>query len=194
MFLHKVEFIHSEVLLHIHVIVFQNRVNPFRCQFFVFLVGYVFYQVAKFLFHHIRQRNTEALFQNIAYAAFPGLAVDTDNIRIVGTAHIFRIDWQIWHRPGFQLFFLAVCHTFCDCILMRTGEGTEYQRTAVWLARMNLHTGYPFIYFGDAFHIMEVQLRVNAVGKHIHCQCDNVYIPGTFPVAEQCAFNTVGTG
>jgi len=43
-------------------------------------------------------------------------------------------------------------------------------------------------------HIREIDLRVHALGIHIHCQCDNIHITGAFPVAEQGAFDTVSAG
>ena len=93
-----------------------------------------------------------------------------------------------------RIFFFDPVHSFCDCILMGTGECGKYQRTAVRASRVYVHAGEFFIFFADIRHIGEVQFRIYPLCIHIHSQCDDIYVTGTLTVSEQCSFDTVCTG
>jgi len=47
--------------------------------------------------------------------------------------------------------------------------------------------------FDQPVDIGKVQMRVNALGKHIQPKGDQVNITGTLAIAKQSAFDTVGT-
>ena len=99
---------------------------------FVKVIGNTFGCVAHCLTHF--RRKVQAVFglQDVAYAAFTGLAVDTDNVCIVVAANIGRVDRQIRNGPAVRVFFLDPVHAFCDGILMGAGEGCKYKSAAVW--------------------------------------------------------------
>ena len=150
----------------------------------MFVVGYLFHGVTNLFTHGSRKRNAEVLFQNVVDAAFTGLAVDTDHIGIISSSYILWIDRQIWNAPLFQIFVLTPLHTFGNSILMGTGKSGEHQISGIWLARCHNHAGVCFITLTDLRHIGEVQFWIHAVGEHVHSQCDDVHITGSFTVSK----------
>ena len=93
-----------------------------------------------------------------------------------------------------EILFLPPGHALGDGILVGAGEGGEDQRTGVGTALVDVHPGAFLVGLADGGHIGEVQLRVNAVGVHIHGQGDNVYVSSALAVAEEGAFHPVGSG
>ena len=173
-----------EVWSIMNVIVLENLVNPLWRQLFVFLVGYLFHSVTNFLAHLLRHGNRKVLFQYVTDSTLTGLAVDTDNIGIVRSANIHRIDWKIWNCPCVKLLLFSPRHTFGDRILMRTGKCREYQITSIRLTVIYLHSGQTLIHFADMWHIGKIELRINSIGIHVHCDCDDIHVTGTLSVSK----------
>ena len=125
--LFEMALINSKYALCIDIVIVKDLIYPFRCQLFVCSVRYTLYKVSYFLTHLLWKVDTIALFQDVVHAALTRLAVDTDNIRIILSSHILRIDRQIRNSPFLALTCISPCHTFGDRILMRTGECSKYQ-------------------------------------------------------------------
>ena len=85
-------------------------------------------------------------------------------------------------------------HSLGDGILVGAGKGSEYQFAGVGLAIVDLHTGDLLIYFFDSRQVREVQFGIYAVGEHIQSQGNDVYVAGSFSVAEEGTFHKVCSG
>ncbi len=138
------------------------------------LIGYIFHQITDFFPHLLWQIDSMALLQDVIDAAFPGLAVDADNIRIIFSSHILGINRQIRNRPGTALLLLSPGHALADGILMRTGERRKYKISRIGLTVIHLHPRQTLIGFTDMFHIREIQPRIYAMRIQIHRQCDDI--------------------
>ena len=157
-------------------------------------VGQILDHVADLFPHLQRNRVSEVLLQDICYAALAGLAVDPDNIGFVLSAHVFRVDEQIRHRPGPQAFFFMPPHALGNSILMGSGKCGKDQFAAVRLARWHFHIGVLLVFFYDFRHIGEVQLRIYAVCKEVHCQRYDIHISCSFSVSKEGSFDSVSAG
>ena len=124
-------------------------------------------------------------------SSFSGLAVDSDDIAVVSSAHIVRIDWQIRNCPSARICFFSPFHTLGNGILMRAGECSKDQFAAVRLTRIHVHASIFFVLFYDFRHIGKVQTRVDTVSKHVHRNGDDVHVAGTLAVAEESALDSV---
>ncbi len=121
--------------------------------------------VADFLSHLLWNGISEVLFQDICDAALAGLAVYPDDIGLVFSSHILRIDEQVWHGPCSEDLFLMPLHSLGNSVLMGAGECGEYQFAAVRLSRRTFMSVYFSYSFYDLRHVGEVQLRIHAVCK-----------------------------
>ena len=68
--LFEMAFVHCKYRFCIDIIVLENAVYQIRSKLFVSLVGYVFDKISHFFAHLLRQADSEALLQDIIYAAF----------------------------------------------------------------------------------------------------------------------------
>ena len=105
-YLCKMCLLNLEVRHIVDVTVFKNLIYPLWRKLLVFLVRHLFYRISNLFTHFLRNGNSKVLFQNIVDTAFTRLAVDTNNIRIIGSAHIHRVNRQIWHTPDCMVFIL----------------------------------------------------------------------------------------
>lgn len=101
---------------------------------------------------------------------------------------------QIRHVPVLAVVFLSPVHSLGDGILVRAAERSEYQLTAVRRTLIHVHSGDTLVHLHDLRHIGEVQFRIDTLGVHIQCQCDDVHITGALAVAEQRSLDTVAAG
>ena len=159
----------------------------------MFLVRNLLYSVSDFFTHCNRHRDGEILFQNITDSTLSRLAVDTDNITVVSSSHIHRINWKIWNGPCLKLLFFSPRHTFCNRILMRSGKCREYQISGIWSTVIYLHSCQALIFFANLWHIGKVKLWVNTIRKHIHCKCNDIYVTSTLTISKQCSLDTVSS-
>ena len=102
-----------------------------------------------------------------------------------------RIDGQIGHSPLVGAVLFSVVHAFGDGILVAAGECCEDQTAGIGLPGRYLHVGDPLIDLADGGHVREVQLRIHAVGVHVHGQSDRIHVACALAVAEQTAFHTL---
>ncbi len=132
LFLLEMNFVDAVRLYHVLESFLKQVKNLIRVKLFVKVIGNTFGCVAHCLTHF--RRKVQAVFglQDVAYASFTGLAVDTDNVCVIVTSNIGWVDWQIGNGPAVRVFFLDPVHAFCDGILMRTGEGCKYKSAAIW--------------------------------------------------------------
>ena len=83
-----------------------------------------------------------ALLQDVVYAAFSRLAVNTDDVGIVFSSHILRIDRKIRDRPFVTLLLLSPCHPLGDGILV---GANAVVKSCIRLPFIYMHAGQPFI-------------------------------------------------
>ena len=121
-------------------------VEHFACaQLLVAVVGHALDLVAQRLAHFGRQVVAEVLFQHKADAALAALAVDADNIGIVGASDVVGVNGDVGAGPAVFAMLLAVGHALCNGILMAAGEGGKHQLTGVGGALVNVHPGHPLV-------------------------------------------------
>ena len=156
-------------------------------QLLVAVVGNALDLVAQRLTHLGRQIVAEVLLQHKADAALAALAVDADDVGVVGAADVVGVHRDVGAGPAVLAMLLAVGHALCNGVLMAAGEGGEHQLTGVGGALVNVHPGHPLVGGADVRHIREVQLGVHAVAVHVHGQCHRVHVAGALAVAKQAA-------
>ena len=132
--------------------------------------------------------------QHIADASLSGLAVDTDDIRVVASSDIGRIDRQVGNSPVIRIVFFSPVHSLCDGILVRTGECRKHKRAAVRRSGTHLHAGVFLIPFNQILHIVKVHFRIHALHIQVHGKCDDVHISGPLPISEQSSLYAVRSG
>ena len=187
----EMAFLQGKHILRIDIMVLEYMIDPLRRQLLVRFVGDILHQIPHFLPHLLGQADTETLLQYVVYAALSGLAVDPDHVRIISSAHVLRIDRKVRNTPLLRVSVLPPGHSLCNGILVRSGKCSEYKLTRIGLAGGNIHSCQPFIDLADLAHIGEIQPRIYPVGKHIHCQGDDIHIPGPFSVSKEGSFNPV---
>ena len=176
----------------VHIVLVEDAVHFFRRQFGMRVVGNVLGSVAQ-LFAHLRgQHVTEVLLQNVANAALARLAVDTNDVGLVMAAHIGGVDRQVRRGPVLGVVLLAPLQALGDSVLMAAREGREHELASVGAARLNLHIGHALVQFDQFRHVGEVQLRINAMGEHVHGDGNQVGVARALAIAEQGALNAVG--
>ena len=146
----------------IEVILLEDVVDFGRFQFLMLVVRNFLDEVAEVFAHLLRHVDAVVLFHNEAYAALAGLAVDADDVGIVGAAHIMRVDVQIRAGPVLFVVFFAEMHALGDGVLMGTGESGEDQLAGIRLTRMDMHAGHSFVCFHQFRHVGEIQARIDA--------------------------------
>ena len=181
------------IIIDIHVFLLEQIVDLIWQQLLVLMVGYILHIIANLLAHIGWQIIAVVFLEHVADAALTGLRVDADNICFIDTSDISWIDWQIRYRPVIRILGITVMHAFGNGILMRAGEGCEYQLTGIGLTHVYLHTGTALINLDNVRHIREVQLRIDSHRIHVHCKCNNIHISGTLPVAKQRSLDAVRT-
>ena len=165
-----------------------------HAQFAVLVVADILDAVAQILAHLRRRVIAVVLLQQEADAALAALAVDADDVGIVGTANIVRVDRDVGAGPLMQFLFLAPGHALGDGVLMAAAEGREHQGTGIRRALVDVHAGHALVNLADLGHVAEIEVRVHAVAVHVHGQGDGVHIAGALAVAEEAALDALGTG
>ena len=158
------------------------------------VVGHALDLVAQSFAHLGGQVVAVVLFQHKADAALTALAVDADNVGVIGAADVVGVHRDIGAGPAVLVVLLAVGHALGNGVLMAAGEGGKHQLTGVGAALVDGHPGHTLIGGADAGHIRKVQLGIHAMAVHIHGQGDGIHIAGALTVAEQAALHTLGTG
>src|SRR5699024_7525075 len=100
--------------------ILEDPVYKIRSELFVRFVGNVFDKISDLFLHLLREADSEALLQDIVHAALSGLAVDSDDVGVISSSNILRIDRKVRNGPLIAVMFFSPCHDFCDLILMRS--------------------------------------------------------------------------
>lgn len=138
----------------------------------------------------------EAALDDPRNAALAGLGVDADD-GFVGAANVCGVEGEVWELPW---AFVTAARVFTDFeallnrILMGPGESADDELAAVGRTWVDGDLGTVFNGVNDRGDVREVDVRVDALGVEVECECDEVNIAGAFAVAEEAAFDTVGAG
>ena len=143
--------------------------------------------------HTLRQLEAEVSIHDKSHATLAGLGIDAHD-RLVLSADIRRIDREIRYLPGLAFPLFHSLYTLIDGILMRSGEGCKYQLAGIRMSGVNLHLTASLIYFNTLVHMLNGQLRINALGEHVIGYIHDVHIAGPLTVAEQSTLHAFGTG
>lgn len=81
-----------------------------------------------------------------------------------------------------------------DRILMRTREGRKDEFPNVRVSRMNRQSSTFRHGIHDGEHVGEIELWGDTLRVEVEREGDDVYVSGTFTVAEDCTLDSVGTG
>ena len=192
-------FLHREVLQFdrqdtIDVIVLEEIEDFIGFQFLMAVIGNFFDEVTEVFTHRLWHIDAVVGLHDEAHTALAGLAVDPDDIGIVGAAHVVGIDIEVRAGPVLFLMFFPIMHALGDGILMGTGEGGKDKLARVGLTVMDMHPRDFLIRLDQMGHIGEIQARVDAESVHVHADGDDIRVAGPFPVAEEGTFHTVRTG
>ena len=190
----EVHFINAVRLSHILKSLFEQIKDFIWMKLFMKVIRNTLGCVTHCLTHFWRKVQTVFCFQNVAYAAFSRLAVDTDNICIIITSNICGINWQIRNCPAVRIFFLDPVHTFGNCILMGTRKCCKNKCSTVWTSLSNCHSRATLIHLADVRHIGEVKLRIYSLGIHVHSKCYNINITSTLSVSKKSSLDAVCSG
>src|SRR5699024_5292068 len=135
---------------------FEKLENLLGHQLLVLVIRFILGRIAHGFTHLGRKIQSEVVLQDVAYAAFSRLAVDTDHVRVVFAVYIGRIDRQIRNGPMLRVVLLPVMHSLCDSILMRTGESREHKSSRIGASLIHLHACEFLISLTYLRHIAEV--------------------------------------
>ena len=178
----------------VEIALFKNGEDLLHAQLTMLMIADFLDAVAEILPHFGRRVVAVVLLQQEADAALAALGVDADNIGIVGTADVMRVDGNIRAGPFMEMLFLAPGHALGNGVLMAAAERRKDKGAGVGGALIHMHPGNALIHLADGRHIAEIKVRVYAVAVHIHGQRDGVHIAGALAVAEKAALDALGTG
>ena len=181
-------------VVHVQVAVHEDCQHVLAFQLPVVVVGDALALVAQVLAHLRRQDVAVILLQQIADAALAALGIDPDDVGVVGAADVLGVNRQIRHRPAVKVFLLPPGHALGNGVLMGAGEGGKHQSSRVGRPLIDVHPGTLLVGLADGRHVGEVQLRVDAVGVHVHGQGDDVHIAGALAVSEERSLYPVRPG
>ena len=148
LFLYRKVF-HLQWRHDIEIIVHKETMYFIGLQFLMAVIRYVFDKIAEIFPHFLWHADTVIVFHDETYATFAGLAVDADDISLVLTAHIFRINEQVRHGPVRFAMIFTELHAFGNGILMGTGKCCKYQFSCIRLPFIDMHPRHPFIHFDN---------------------------------------------
>ena len=190
-YLCKVGFHHVQRLCTVEVGVLEDVQHLGGAQLLVAVVGHALDLVAQRLPHLGGQVVAVVLLQHKADAALAALAVDADDVGVVGAADVVGVHRDVGAGPAVFAGLLAVRHALGNGVLMAAGEGGKHQLSGVGGTLVDMHPGHPLVGGADGGHIREVQLGVYAVAVHIHGQRHSVHIAGALAVAKQAALHAL---
>ena len=190
---HEVKIRNLDTAIEIQIIILKDIQNLIGLELLMLVVGNTLAQIAEMLAHLGGKVVAKGLFQEIADAALTTLRVDADDVGIVGSADILGIDRNIRYAPFVELVFLSVFHTLGNRILMRARESGKNECACIRCSFINVHSGASFIFLNKLVHVRKIELRINAVGIHIHRKRDNIYVSGALAITKERTFYTVST-
>ena len=178
----------------IQVMIGKYLIYPLGREFLMLLVGYLFHHVSDLFPHRLWEGYAKILLQYIIHTALTRLAVDADYIRIIRASDILRIDWKIRYTPFFQIFVFTPLHSLGNGILMGAGKCRKDKIPCIGLTLIHMHPCKILIIFANPGHIRKIKSGIHTMGKHIHGQCNNIYISRALPIPKQSSLYTVRTG
>ena len=137
--------------------------------------------------------------QQVGHAALAGLGVHADD-GLVRAADILRIDRQVRHQPheavqtGTIGGHLTSLKTLLDGILVRTGEGGEHEIAGIRVTLGNLQLVAVLNRLANLRNVGIIDLRIDALREEVQTKRDQIDVAGALAVAQQAAFDTIGTG
>ena len=179
-------------LLDVHIFLVEQLVDALGSDLLAHRVGLHLDDVAKLRMHGLGQIEAEVVLHDIGGAALARLGVDADN-GLVFPAHVGGVDGQIGDLPEVAAALLHILSALIDGVLVAAGEGGEHQLTGVGLPVAHGHLGAALVHVLDLVDVGEVQLRVNALGPHVHGQGDHIHVAGALAVAEEGGLHPLGT-
>ena len=150
------------------------------------------HQGGKFGVHPFGHVVAEVVAHHESCAALARLRVDADD-RLVLSADVGGVDREIGDLPVFGAAFAHVAIALVDGVLMRAGEGGEYQLADIRLTRVDLHVGAALIDVAQMRQVAEIELRVDALRIHIESHRYDVHVARALAVAEESSLHTLGT-
>ena len=149
----KVGFHHVQRLCTVEVGILKDVQHLGGAQLLVAVVGHALDLVAQRLPHLGGQIVAVVLFQHKTNAALAALAVDADDIGVVGSADVVGVHRDVGAGPAMLAGLLAVRHALGNGVLMAAGEGGKHQLPGVGGALVDMHPGHPLIGGADGGHI-----------------------------------------
>ena len=139
--------------------------------------------------------------QQVGHAALAGLGVHADD-GLVRAADILRIDRQVRPQPheavqigtGTIGGHLTSLKTLLDGILVRTGEGGEHEIAGIRVTLGNLQLVAVLNRLANLRNVGIIDLRIDALREEVQTKRDQIDVAGALAVAQQAAFDTIGTG
>ena len=104
--------------IYINVLVREYVKHLCGRELLVRVIGYALDRVSNSLAHLGRKHVTKIMLEQISYAALAGLRIDADNVGLVFSSNVLRIDRKIRNGPIAAGVILAPLHSLCDSILM----------------------------------------------------------------------------
>ena len=143
----------------------------------------------------MRAREVELVvgLEHVGDAALARLRVDADD-RLVGAAHVGRVDRQVRHVPDGLARALVRLHALLDRVLVRAREGRVDELAGVRMARVDRQLG---AHDGDVAHLVDVRQvepGIDALREQVERQRDQVDVAGALAVAEQRALDALAAG
>ena len=182
-----------ERLIFIEEALLEDAEHFGSTQLLVAVVGDILDLVAQVFAHLGGQVVAVVLLQHKADAALAALAVDADDVGVVGAADVVRVDGDVGAGPAVFAVLLAVGHALGDGVLMAAGEGRKDQLARIGGALVDVHPGHTLIGGADVRHVGEIEFGVHAVAVHVHGQSDGIDVAGALAVAEQAALHALCT-
>ena len=131
---------------------------------------------------------------DVGHAALPRLAVDADD-GLVAAPDMGRVDGQVRHAPLRIVRRVRQCgEALLDGVLVRAGERRVHEVADVRMPRVHRQ---PVAVLGDAAQVVDVrdvELRIDALREQVHGDVDDVEVARPLAIAEQGAFDAIGTG
>ena len=180
-------------LLHVHILLVEELVDPLRGDFGAHGVGLPLNDGAELRVHLLGQVKAEVVVHDIGRASLARLGVDADD-GLVLPAHVGGVNGQIGDLPEIGVGLLHVLGALVDGVLMAAGESGEYQLSGVGLPVAHRHLGTPLEHLADLIDVGKVKPGVHPLGVHIHGQGDDVHVSGALAVAEQGGLHPVRAG
>ena len=136
----------------------------------------------------------------VGNSALTGLRIDSNN-RLITSADILRVNWQVRNSPSEFIYWLAGClcislkmlKTLLDGVLMATRESGVNQVATIWTALRHWQLITKLDCSLDFIDVAEINHWIDALTKQIQTKCDQIDIAGPFTISKQTTFNAISS-